>query len=105
MSITYANDLNFEQEVYQSDLPVLVDFYADWCGPCKKMDPTIKELADQYQDQVKVVKVDIEQAPNTINEFGIRSVPTFAYVKNGGVEDIITSSVPKSSLEEMLGLT
>jgi len=77
------NDNTFASEVLASDLPVLVDFSASWCGPCRFVTPIIDKLAEDYKDKVKIVKLDIDDAPDTTQEFGIRGVPTFVFFKEG----------------------
>ena len=76
-------DANFKTEVLQADLPVLVDFYADWCVPCKMMAPIVKEMAEKYGGKVKVGKMNIEENPDTTTEYGIMSIPTFILFQNG----------------------
>lgn len=80
---TQITDDQFEAEVLKSDIPVLVDFFATWCGPCKSMLPVVEELASEYEGKVKVVKVDIDDAPETPGKFNVMSIPTFIMFKNG----------------------
>ena len=82
---TYFTDENFNQEVLSSDLPVLVDFYADWCGPCKMLAPVIEALAGEWEGKAKIGKLNVDTAPNTAQQYGIMSIPTLLYFKNGEV--------------------
>jgi thioredoxin 1 len=97
-----VNDGNFEAEVLQSELPVLVDFSATWCAPCKKLDPIVHEIAGEYDGKVKVVHVDIDNARTTAAGYGILSVPTLLFVKAGEVMEKVTGLLAKSALEEKL---
>ena len=97
------NDSNFKEIVLDSDKPVLVDFWATWCGPCRKIGPTIQELADEYEGQVIVGKVNIEEeADDLVSEFGIRNIPTILFIKGGEVVDKVVGAAPKSTIEEKL---
>lgn len=82
MKITYINEDNFTQEVYQSDRPVIVDFYADWCGPCKMVSPILEEIAYQ-QDEIKIAKLDVDAHPALAQKFGVMSIPTIIAFKGG----------------------
>lgn len=95
-------DANFQKEVLESDVPVLVDFYADWCGPCKMMSPVIEELAGEYEGTVKVGKLNIDEQPNTAQKYRVMSIPTMLVIKNGEAVETIVGAVPKSSLVEKL---
>ena len=97
-----VNDNNFKQEVLDESLPVLVDFWALWCGPCRMIGPVVEELAIEYQGKLKVCKVDVDQAPNTASEYGVMSIPTVAIFKNGKVVDKVVGAVPKASLVEKI---
>ena len=89
-------DLNFEEEVLKSDKPVVVDFWAEWCGPCRMVEPIICELSDEYQGKAKIGKVDVDSNPGISARFGIRNIPTILFIKNGEVADKQVGAVPKS---------
>lgn len=93
-----VNDKNFKQEVLESDLSVLVDFWAEWCGPCQMVAPTVEAIAKKYKGKLKVCKVNVDEAPNTSSEYGIMSIPTLAIFKSGKVVDKIVGVVPESEL-------
>ena len=93
---------SFEQEVLKSDLPVVVDFYADWCGPCKVIAPALEEIASQLQDKVTIAKINIDDNPNTPQNYGVRGVPTLMLFKNGQVAATKVGSMPKSKLLEWI---
>jgi thioredoxin 1 len=95
-------DATFDQEVLKSDIPVLVDFWAVWCGPCKAIAPAVEELAKQYKGKVKVAKMDVDEHQQVPQQYGIRSIPTLLVFKGGRVVDTIIGAVPKAKLEESL---
>ncbi|QHQ60313.1 thioredoxin [Anaerocolumna sedimenticola] len=95
-------DENFESEVLKSEMPVLVDFYADWCGPCKMMAPIIEEIANEYEGKVKVGKLNVDEAQGTSSKYRVMSIPTLLILKNGEVVDTIVGAVPKSKVVEKL---
>lgn len=90
---------NFSQEVIQSDMPVLVDFFAAWCGPCRMLTPVMQQLAEEYAGKVKIVKVNVDQAPELAASFGINSIPALLYFKNGQVKG---SSIGFAHKEELV---
>ncbi len=96
------SDGNFEAEVLKCDLPVLVDFWAPWCGPCRAMGPVIDELTNEYAGQVKVAKMNVDENPATPSKYGIRAIPTLILFKGGEVVEQITGAVSKSSIKEMI---
>ena len=100
--LVILQDATFDQEVLKSDIPVLVDFWAVWCGPCKAIAPTVEELAKQYRGKVKVAKMDVDEHQQVPQQYGIRSIPTLLLFKGGRVVDTIVGAVPKSKLEESL---
>ncbi len=101
-SLHEFTDQNFENDVEQSENPVLIDFWAVWCGPCKAIAPVIEEIADEYQGKVKVGKVDVDQNQNTAMKYGIRSIPTILIMNKGEVVKQIVGAVPKNNITDML---
>jgi thioredoxin 1 len=97
-----VNDTNFDDLVLKADRPVLADFSASWCGPCKKLDPIVKELAGEYDGRVYVVHVDVDQARETAARYGIMSVPSLFFFKGGKVASQLTGVVPKETLRRHL---
>ncbi len=97
-----VSDSNFQEEVLNSDKPVLTDFWAEWCVPCRMLEPAVKEIAKEYIQKLKVCKVNVEEAPKTASEYGIMSVPTIAIFKDGKIMDQITGALPKAELESRL---
>lgn len=95
-------DNTFEKDVLKSDVPVLVDFWATWCAPCRAIAPHVEALADAYAGKVKVGKMDIDSHPNTPGKYGVRGIPTLLLFKGGQVVDQIVGAVPKSKLEEII---
>jgi len=98
MSIEAVNDTNFESEVVKADGPVLVDFWAEWCGPCRALLPVVEEIAGEIGEKVKIVKVNIDEAPETPGKFGLRGVPTLMMFKEGKVVDTRVGGLPKAQL-------
>ena len=94
-----ANDKNFKQEVLKSDLPVLVDFWAVWCGPCLMAAPAVEQIAKEYKGKLKVCKLNVDEAPKTASNYGIMSIPTLAIFKKGKIVDKVIGALPKAELE------
>ncbi len=97
-----VNDENFDNEVLQSDIPVLVDFWAEWCGPCKAVGPTVEALATDYQGRVKVAKLNIDDNPEAAARFGVRSIPSLIVFKNGEAQQTAIGVQPKGQLVELI---
>ena len=95
-------DQSFDTDVVQADLPVLIDFWADWCGPCKSIAPTIEEIAGDYAGKVKVGKLNVDQNQNTAMQYGVRSIPTLLIMKSGEVVSQIVGAVPKENITKAL---
>jgi thioredoxin 1 len=102
MSAAAVTDETFEQEVIGSSVPVLVDFWAPWCGPCRMVAPVVDEIAEQYSGQVKVVKVNTDDNPGIASKYGIRSIPTLMIFKGGQRVDMVVGAVPKTTLASTL---
>ncbi|MDQ7815430.1 MAG: thioredoxin [Melioribacteraceae bacterium] len=98
---TFTDD-NFDAEALKSDLPVVVDFWAAWCGPCRMIAPIIEELADEYQGKVKVGKLDVDDNQQTAIKYGVRSIPTVLFFKGGELKDTVIGAVPKAMFTEKL---
>ncbi|MCR5417257.1 MAG: thioredoxin [Pseudobutyrivibrio sp.] len=101
MEYKFTKD-NFDSEVLNSDKPVLIDFYADWCMPCKMMGPAVSKIAEAYDGQAKVGKINVDQQPELAGQFGVRSIPFFAVIKNGKVVASEVGAMPQQALEGML---
>ncbi len=97
-----VDDSNFKQEVLESDIPVLVDFWAPWCAPCSMVAPVVEEIAKEYQGKVKVCKINVDEAQQTAANYGIMSIPTLNIFKNGEVMEQIVGALPKSALEDKI---
>jgi thioredoxin len=100
--IVHTTDADFAQDVLKSDKPVLLDFWADWCGPCKAIAPILDELAGEYSDRLKIAKLNIDENPQTPHKYGIRGIPTLILFKNGALEAQKVGLVSKSQLSAFL---
>ena len=95
-----GTDINFDQEVLKSDIPVLVDFWAPWCGPCRMVSPLVDELAEEFTGKLKVVKVNTDENQEIAVKYGIRSIPTLGIFKDGNIVDGLIGAVPKQTIKE-----
>ncbi len=102
MAIVHLTDSNFKKEVLESDLPVLVDFWASWCGPCKMIAPLVEELAGEFDRKIKVGKVDVDENPNTAGQFGIMSIPTLMFFKDGKVMEQAVGALSKADIKKKI---
>ena len=100
--INEVTDQNFESEILQSDQPAVIDFWAEWCAPCRAIAPIIKELADEYGDSVKIVKMNVDDSPATPGKYGVRAIPTVLAFKGGQVVEQLQGARPKAAFEEMI---
>jgi thioredoxin 1 len=101
-NIVHTNDSDFEADVINSDKPALVDFWAEWCGPCKMIAPLLSEAAEEYADKMSIVKLNVDQNPSIAQKFGIRSIPTLILFKDGAVQAQKLGAMSKSQLTEFL---
>ncbi len=97
-AISDVTDASFEEEVLKSDQPVLVDFWAEWCAPCRMLAPLVKEIAEEFDGKIRVVKMDVDANPGTAAKFSIRSIPTILFFRNGQVADQLVGAVPKDRI-------
>ncbi len=101
-NLVHTNDSNFDADVINSEKPALVDFWAEWCGPCKMIAPMLNEAATEYADKMSVVKLNVDESPNIAAKFGIRSIPTLILFKDGAVQAQKVGALSKSQLTEFL---
>ena len=97
--VKHVGDGDFDQEVVNSDIPAIVDFWAPWCGPCRAIGPMVEDLAAEYKGRVKVAKLNIDESPRTAEKYGVRSIPTLMLFKDGKLLDTLIGLVPKDKLE------
>ena len=97
--VLQVTDADFEEEIVKSDLPAMVDFWAEWCGPCKTVGPVVEELALEYKDKIKIAKMNVDENRETPAKFGIRNIPTLILFKGGEVAQTIVGAYPKSHLD------
>ncbi|MDL1872564.1 thioredoxin [Deltaproteobacteria bacterium PRO3] len=97
-----ATDANFVSDVLGSDVPALVDFWAEWCGPCRALAPLVDQIAEENQGKLKVFKMNVDENPNTPSQYGVRGIPTLILVKGGKVVDQLVGSVPKPTLDQFI---
>lgn len=102
MATVKVDAANFQSEVLDSAVPVVVDFWAEWCGPCKMIAPSLEEISNEMKGKVKVVKLNIDENPDIASRFGVRSIPTLAMFKGGAVADIKVGASPKSALSSWI---
>jgi thioredoxin 1 len=102
MSAVEVKDATFKEDVLDSEIPVLVDFWAPWCGPCRMVAPVVEEIAQQYEGKVKVVKLNTDDNPQVASQYGIRSIPTLMIFKGGQRVDMVVGAVPKTTLANTL---
>jgi len=100
--VVFVNDKTFADEVLKSELPVLVDFYADWCGPCRMVSPVVDQLSDEYVGKVKFCKINVDESPETAQAYRIMSIPALYFFKNGKQVDQIIGAVPKPAIAAKL---
>jgi thioredoxin 1 len=103
LHVSEVNDADFEQRVLKSDQPVLVDFWATWCGPCRALAPVVDEVATQYNGKIKVMKMDVDRNNATPGRYGIRGIPALLLFKDGKVAEQIVGYVPKDTIEKTIG--
>jgi len=102
VDLLHVTDGNFDEEIVKADIPAMVDFWAEWCGPCKMVGPTVEALAKEYDGKVKIAKMNVDENRETPARFGIRNIPTLILFKDGEVAQTIIGAHPKSHLEEEL---
>jgi thioredoxin 1 len=102
VGLVHVNDKTFASEVLSSNVPVLVDFWATWCGPCRSISPIVEELAKEFSGRVKVTKLNVDESPATPTQYGVRGIPTLILFKGGKIFDQIVGAVPKARLKALI---
>jgi len=102
MSTYTITDSNFDEEIKNSQIPILVDFWAEWCGPCKQIGPILEDISEAKKDQLKILKLNVDENPQTPQKFGVRGIPTLMLFKDGKLVDTKVGSLPKNMLESWL---
>ena len=102
MSTHIITDSNFDEEIKNSQLPILVDFWAEWCGPCKQIGPILEEIGEEKKDKIKILKLNVDENPKIPQKFGVRGIPTLMLFKDGNLVDTKVGSLPKNMLESWL---
>jgi thioredoxin 1 len=102
VGLVHVNDKTFASEVLNSNVPVLVDFWATWCGPCRSISPIVEELAKEFSGRVKVTKLNVDESPATPTQYGVRGIPTLILFKGGKIFDQIVGAVPKARLKALI---
>jgi thioredoxin 1 len=101
-ALLHVTDADFDQQILKSEVPVLVDFWAAWCGPCRTVGPVVEELAGEYSGKVKIAKLNVDDNKQTPSKYGVKGIPTLMLFKNGAVVDQIVGAVPKTKIKDML---
>ena len=102
MSTYTITDSNFDEEIKNSEIPILVDFWAEWCGPCKQIGPILEDIGEAKKDKLKILKLNVDENPQTPQKFGVRGIPTLMLFKDGKLVDTKVGSLPKNMLESWL---
>ena len=102
MTTHIITDSSFDEEIKNSQLPILVDFWAEWCGPCKQIGPILEEIGEEKKDKIKILKLNVDENPQTPQKFGVRGIPTLMLFKDGNLVDTKVGSLPKKMLESWL---
>lgn len=102
MATHITKDSTFDEDILNSEVPIIVDFWAEWCGPCKQIGPILEEISNDKKDSIKILKLNIDENPNTPQKYGVRGIPTLMLFKKGSLVDTKVGSLPKSSLTDWI---